>query len=76
MSMRRPAYPTRNRLGSGSALTAIEAGRSGNGIGSSSPTRATSYAFLRSSFLPPTDVKTVARLTPAASAMVSIDVAT
>ena len=33
---------SRKRLGSGSALTASEAGRSGNGIGSSSPTRATS----------------------------------
>jgi len=69
------AYRARYFRGSGSARIAFERGRSGKETGSSSPTIATSRAVFKRVGLPPTDVNTVARLTPAAAAMSSMDVA-
>ena len=70
-----PAYRFKYLWGSGSDRMSRDRGRSGSDTGSSSPTMATSKAILSRSALPPTDVKTVARLTPAALAISSMDVA-
>ena len=61
--------------GSGSAAIALTAGRSASATGSSSPAIAQSRASLSRTALPPTEVKTVRRLTCAACAIASIVVA-
>ena len=50
----------------------LTSGRSAIGTGSSSPARAQSQASLSTAALPPTEVNTVLRLTPARAAMASI----
>ena len=61
--------------GSVSAIIACTSGRSPIGTGSSSPTSAQSQASFSSAALPPTELKTVLRLTPARSAIASTVVA-
>ena len=65
------AHSTTARWGSVSSTSSRITGRSSSTTGSSSPVSAQSMASLSSPTLPPTEVKTVLRLTPACAAMAS-----
>ncbi len=65
------AHFTTALCGSVSCTRSRITGRSLSATGSSSPVRAQSMASLSTPTLPPTEVKTVLRLTPARSAMAS-----
>ena len=69
-------HAARSAAASSPRIICCTSGRSAMATGSSSPASVQSKASLRTAALPPTDVNTVRRLTPARSAMASIVVGT